>query len=154
MTSDEGHRPVDERDFAVLQEVRALWDAVDPPPEHLSDWVLFAMDPVTAETELLKAGGHRELVAARGDESTRSITFDGTRLTVVVTLTPAPDGAVRLDGWIAPPAAHAVELRAAGGVLAVRSDERGRFVFDRVGRGMVQLVIHDGDTTVTPSIVV
>ncbi len=154
MTSDDGRRPVDERDFAVLRDVRAVWDAVDPPPEHLSDWVLFAMDSALAEVELLKATGRRELVAARGDESTRSITFDGSCLTVVVTLTPAPDGAVRLDGWIAPPAAYSVELRTPGGLLAVRADERGRFVFDRVERGMVQLLVHDGGTMVTPSIVV
>jgi len=154
MTTPEWHQAVDDSDFVVLQQVRDLWAAVDPPPAGLVDWVRFAMEPTTPEAEVLKMSGRRELAAARGDEHTRSITFDGTALTVIITLTPAAEDAVRVDGWITPPSALHVELRTSQGTLSGTSDERGRFAFDQVCCGLVQLIVrHNGDT-LTPSIVV
>jgi len=141
-------------DEAVLQQVRELWAAVDPPPPLLADWALFAMEPTTVDAEILQASGRREPAAARGDERTRSITFDGTSRTVVLTLTSSAEDTVRVDGWIAPPGVLAVELRTGHGLLSTASDERGRFAFDRVEHGPVQLVVRDNGTTLTPSIVV
>jgi hypothetical protein len=154
MTSPDGRQPVDSSDHIVLRQVRDLWAAVDPPPAHLVDWVQFALEPTTPEAEILKATGHREPVAARGDEHTRSITFDGESLTVIVTLTPTSDDMVRVDGWITPADTLPVELRTARGVLSSAADERGRFAFGQVCCGPVQLVIRHNGTTLTPSIVV
>ncbi len=141
-------------DEAVLRRIRELWEVVDPPPPLLADWALFALEPADPDAEVLKACGCREPAVARGDERTRSLTFEGARRTVVLTLTPTSDGSVRLDGWITPPGALPVELRTPGGPLTTRSDDRGRFAFGRVGRGAVQLVVRENGTTLTPSIVV
>ncbi|WP_410609712.1 hypothetical protein [Amycolatopsis sp. lyj-109] len=140
-------------DEVVLQQVRELWTAVDPPPPLLADWVLFALEPTTADVEIFRAGGRRELAGARGEECTRSITFSGTRRTVVLTLTPSTEDTVRVDGWIAPPGALPVELRTGKRLLSTTSDERGRFAFDQVEHGQVQLVVRDDGTTLTPAIV-
>jgi hypothetical protein len=142
-------------DEAVLHRVRELWAAVDPPPPLLADWVLFALEPTTPDAEILRMAGHREpAAAARGDEYTRSITFEGKNRTVVLTLTPSGEDTVRVDGWLAPPGALTVELRTGGGPLSTTSDERGRFAFDQVERGPVQLVVRDNGTTLTPSVLV
>jgi hypothetical protein len=72
---------------------------------------------------------------------------------------------VRIDGRLAPAAQLRVELRSAGTAPdapptseIVVSDDAGRFAFDAVDHGLVQLVVHpidDGDATsvVTPSLV-
>jgi len=150
-----GHHPrepLDERDRTVLDEIRRLWDVADPPPPGLAELSAFAVQLAGPDTDILKAADRQLLAGARGDERSRSITFDGARLTAVVTLTPAGDDSFRLDGWISPPSALAIELRTAGGTLSTTADERGRFVFERVSRGVVQLLIHDNGTTMTPSI--
>ncbi|RSM43825.1 hypothetical protein DMA12_18325 [Amycolatopsis balhimycina DSM 5908] len=116
--------------------------------------MLFALEPADPDIEVLKACGYREPAVARGDERTRSITFEGASRTVVLTVTPTSGGLVRVDGWLTPPAALPVELRTPDGPVATSSDERGRFAFDQVGRGTVQLVVRDNGTTLTPSIVV
>lgn len=143
--------PLEERDHAVLDEVRRFWELADPPPPGLAELAVFAIQLAGPDTDILRAGDRQLLAGARGDERSRSITFDGVRLTAVVTLTPATDGSVRLDGWISPPSALPIELRTAGGTLSTTADERGRFTFERVGRGVVQLLVHDNGTTMTPS---
>jgi hypothetical protein len=71
----------------------------------------------------------------------------------------SPSGAatVRLDGWLAPPAAHRVELRTEAGCLETSADADGRFAVADVPHGLAQLVVHPaaGGTrsVVTPSVV-
>lgn len=151
MTGPDPRGPLDDGDYTVLGEVRRLWDIADPPPPGLAELSVFAVRLAGPDTDILKAVDRQLLAGARGDERSRSITFDGARLTAVVTLTPATDDTVRLDGWISPPSALPIELRTAGGTLSTTADERGRFAFERVGHGVVQLLIHDNGTTMTPS---
>src|SRR6266545_5367987 len=83
------------------------------------------------------ASRNRELVgAARGHEESRTITFDSESLTIMVSITPTGYDVVRLDGWLAPPGGHEVELRTARGPLTTIADEQGRFALDDVPHGL------------------
>jgi hypothetical protein len=91
--------------------------------------------------------------AARGDERARTITLDSESLTIMVNVVPNDDGTYRLDGWLAPPASHPIELRTGGRTLVTESDVRGRFAFEAVAADTVQLVVRPGPsrTVTTPT---
>src|SRR5215204_2542752 len=105
--------PIDDRDLLVLAELRDLFDAVDPVPPTLTARIRFALELEDLDAEVSRLHESWDLVGAgtRGDGESRTVTYDSERLTIMVTLTPAGDGTFRLDGWLAPPAAHRVELR-------------------------------------------
>jgi hypothetical protein len=95
-------------------------------------------------------------VAARGtDERTKTMSFAASRLTILLTVTDVADDRVRVDGWLAPGAAHAVQLRIRERAADRRTvaDDAGRFVIDRVRRGLTQVVVRpdDGPSIVTPT---
>jgi hypothetical protein len=92
----------------------------------------------------------------RGVEETRMITFDSDSLTIMFSVSPCDAATVRLDGWLAPPAAHRVELRTADGPMETSADADGRFAVADVPHGLAQVVVHPADgtrTVVTPSVV-
>ena len=70
------------------------------------------------------------------------MTFSSETLDAMVTLTDAPDGTVRVDGWIAPAAAMRVEVLLDGSTLEVEADEDGRFVLESVPKGLAKLALH------------
>jgi len=155
---------LDDVDQLILDQVRAMHARLDPPPADLDERVRFAiaLDDIDVEVarrseDLLVGSG------ARGTERTRTITFDCASRTIMVTAVDMAPGRVRVDGWLAPPARLRVELRAVDGSadepvssMFTTSDEAGRFVFDAIANGLVQLVIHPGDDdaarVVTPSL--
>ncbi len=161
----EAAQPLDDTDFALLAEVRGLYESVEAPPADLVQRVQFALElETTLELEVGRlglTGSDRELAGVRGEELSRTITFDSESLTIMISLSPTLGG-VRFDGWLAPPAAHEVEVRTLGGTLNAQADADGRFVVEPVPRGMAQLVVRTGPesgdgagkTVVTPSIVV
>jgi hypothetical protein len=164
--TDDANAPIDDHDLLVLSELRDLFDAVDPVPPTLTARIRFALELEDLDAEVSRLHESWGLVGAgtRGDGESRTVTYDSERLTIMVTLTPAGDGTFRVDGWLAPPAAHRVELRTGRtdgdgpGRLRVATvaDDQGRFVLDGVPPGLAQLVVRgDGDLcVVTPSIVV
>jgi hypothetical protein len=84
----------------------------------------------------------------------------------MITIVEVGDDHVRLDGWLAPAARRRVELRVAqpsvdgGRARVVTTEDTGRFVFDDVGHGLVQLLVRAVEqtddepvpTVVTPSL--
>jgi hypothetical protein len=158
----------DELDETILDRLRDLHERLDPPPADLTERVLFAvaladLDGADLDIEVARLR-EDELVGsgARATERTRTISFEAASLSIMVTVVEEPDGRVRVDGWLAPPAPHRVELRmepaARRTALVAQADEAGRFVLAAVPRGLAQLVVHvtaaDGATTVvTPSLV-
>jgi hypothetical protein len=84
----------------------------------------------------------------------------------MITIVDLSDDRVRLDGWLAPAAPRRVELRVAetsvdgGAPRVVTTEDTGRFVFDDVGHGLVQLLVRPVEqtedepvpTVVTPSL--
>ena len=88
--------------------------------------------------------------AARGEERARTITLDSESLTIMINVVPNDDGTYRLDGWLAPPARHPIELRTGGRTLVTEADVRGRFAFEAVAADTVQVVVRSSPTrTVT-----
>lgn len=148
--------PVSSDDVALLGQLGALWERHDPVPAGLADRIEFALTLDALETEVatltqldLAPSGSRG-----GDtEAVRTVTFTSETLDTMVTLTEAPDGTVRVDGWVAPGAAMRVEVLLAGSTLEVASDDDGRFVLESVPKGLAKFVLHpDGRTVLSPTI--
>jgi hypothetical protein len=147
--------PMDGTDLALLAGVRDVYAELDPMPADLVDRVQFALALEDLDFEVFRLSSADEPVAARGVEETRTITFDSDTLTVMFSVSPSGTATVRLDGWLAPPAAHRVELRTEGGAIQTSADEDGRFAVEGVPHGLAQLVVHPSGSraVVTPSVV-
>jgi hypothetical protein len=154
--------PLDDADLALLGEIRALHQAADPMPPDLPDRIRFSLALRGLEFELarLSAEDDQLMLAARGAEQSRTITFDSDSLTVMIRVDANRDGTARVDGWLAPARARTVELQTTAGTLTEVADDRGRFVFGRVARGTAQLVLRAGfgpdgrgQAVVTPALI-
>ncbi|GIM96562.1 hypothetical protein [Paractinoplanes toevensis] len=141
--------PLDEVDREILDRIGRY----DPPPPDLDERVLFALALTGLDDEVARLA-ETVAPAARAGEQARTITFDASSRTVMITILERPDGLVRLDGWLAPGAALTVELRrpAPAPPRTVTADDTGRFVLDGVPHGLAQLVIHGTTRVVTPSL--
>ncbi|SFR30142.1 hypothetical protein SAMN04488564_12917 [Lentzea waywayandensis] len=147
-------RPFDAVDLEMLRQLRGAWTEADPAPTDLVATVHFALELTSGTEEIMRAVEEHALPVAKGDDSTRTITFDGTELIVMVSIAPAAGATARIDGWLTPAGVHQIELRLQDGLLRTSSDDGGRFAFDRVPWGLVQLVVRADDTVlVTPAMV-
>jgi hypothetical protein len=138
----------DESDLAILDEVRELFQAADPMPASLPERIRFwlALRDLEVEVEVARLGAEdsQPVLAARGAEQSRTITFDSDSLTIMIRVDANLDGTVRIDGWLAPPQARTIELRTTAETLTTDADGGGRFAFRRVPRGTAQLVARAG----------
>ncbi len=142
---------LDAVDSAVLDWVQDLYAKSDPVPQDLLARVDFAMDLLGPDDEvallqddLFEAVGVRSTNASASAEHSRTVTFDSESLTIVIQASPSGE-AVRVDGWLAPPAVHRVRLRAGERELQTESDELGGFVLTQVPHGLVQVIVEVGD---------
>jgi len=150
----------DESDLAILDGVRELFQAADPMPASLPEQIRFwlALRDLEVEVARLCAEDDGRLLAARGTEQSRTITFDSDSLTIMIRVDANRDGSARIDGWLAPPQSRTIELRTMAETLTTDADDGGRFAFRRVPRGTAQLVARagpdpDGPTVVAPALV-
>ncbi len=160
MSENFADQPIDGRDVALLGELAHLYDTVDPVPAELVERLLFsaALDEVFTElAEMTRAPV--ELTGARSETGVRAetMTFSAECLTVMVTVTRMGPDRVRLDGWVAPQAPLPVRLRTAAGRIRTVADADGRFSFEDLPTGYVQLAFgaggddDAGQVVVTPS---
>ena len=146
---------IDELDVEILDRIAGLHDRIDGPPEDFDEEMVFAVAAAELGAELARLE-EQELVTARGsDERTHTMSFAATSLTILLTITDVAGNRVRIDGWLAPGAGHDVQLRSRGGAADRRTvaDSAGRFVVDRVRRGLTQVVVRlgGGSLIVTPT---
>jgi hypothetical protein len=168
MISDAGGRPsadepLEDADFGLLADIRRLFEAADPMPTDLPERIRFslALRDLEIEVAQLAAEEDRPVLAARGAEQSRTITFDSDSLTIMIRIDVNRDGTVRVDGWLAPPQRREIEMKTAANALNVASDDQGRFAFLRVPRGTAQLVVRPagqessagGRSVVTPALI-
>jgi hypothetical protein len=147
----------DELDAEILAGLNRLHTRLDPPPPGMAEQMMLSMAVAALDAELATVS-REELVGsgARAPEHTSTITFDAPSLTIMMSIVEVADDRVRLDGWLAPPAALRVELRLprskGRSSLETTADDAGRFVFPAVPHALVWLVVHrDGSTVVTPT---
>ena len=155
--------PMDESDLAILDDIRELFGQADPMPADLTGRITFslAMRDLEAEVARLAAEEQPRLVAARGAEQSRTITFDSDSLTIMIRIDPNRDGTVRIDGWLAPSQRREIEMQTTADTLRVSSDEQGRFAFASVPRGTARLAVRaagqgqggSGRSVVTPALI-
>ncbi|CCH77955.1 conserved hypothetical protein [Nostocoides japonicum T1-X7] len=150
--------PIDDRDAAVLGQVRDLFERSDPMPADLPDRIRFALTVKALQAEVAEIIESASL-ATRGDvERTDSVTFTRGGLSLMVKHSASADGrAVRIDGWVTSGGAR-VDVVVAAETRTVVADARGRFVVDGIPRGRVHFIVWtdpdspDERPVVTPSI--
>jgi hypothetical protein len=138
-------QPLDPSDFALLNFLRAYYDEHDPVPDGLVERIQFelTLDALHAElATLMQMDMAGAGVRSAAPEAVRTITFTSESLTTMVTLTPQPDGTVRVDGWATPGAGVRVELLLADGPSETYADDDGRFVFEDVPSGLAKFVMY------------
>jgi hypothetical protein len=147
-SSDAGpDEPMDEVDLAILDGIREIFTLADPMPADLPERIRFslAMRDLDAEVARLVAEEDPRLLAARGAEQSRTITFDSDSLTIMIRIDSNKDGTVRIDGWLAPPQCREIEMQTEANTLRVLSGEQGRFAFTSVPRGTARLSVRPGE---------
>jgi hypothetical protein len=150
-------------DFALLDGIRAIFEKVDPMPTGLPERIKFALAMRGLETEVARLAAEEDprLVAARGTEESRTVTFDSASLTIMIRIDSNKNGTVRIDGWLAPPQHRGIEMETSTETLSGFSDEQGRFAFADVPQGPARLVVRGaeqdqsggGSSVVTPALV-
>lgn len=148
--SDQRHLdPMDQRDLGILGRLADVYDRLDPMPAMLPDVVLFGLQVGDMDSEVARlVDSELSLAGAAGTRSVehaKRITFSSESLTVMISVQPQADHALRLDGWAAPGGRLHAELRTGGATLTAECDETGRFVFEAVPAGSVQLILHPTD---------
>lgn len=162
MDNNLADQPLDTTDAVMLGEVARLYEEVDPVPDGLTDRLSFALalDELYAEVAEMSrvpmdlAGIRGDLAAVR----TETLTFTAESLTAMITVTHVGPDRVRVDGWVAPAQGLPVRLRMQQGRLETLANAAGRFSFDDLPDGFVQLSFHPatggdggGSAVVTPS---
>ena len=71
-----------------------------------------------------------------------------------MTISPQPDGTVRVDGWAVPGAGLGVEVLLTDGSRRTQADDDGRFVLDGLPAGLAKFVLHTEDAAGDPYTVV
>jgi len=140
---------LDELDEELLRTLRECHELLDPMPDSVVQRSLFALAVQDLDAEVFRlAEQYRPEPAGAGarggGEEARVVTFDSDSLTIMIRIS-QQGGAVRIDGWLAPPQACRLELRTGEQVMAAAVDAEGRFVLDAIPRGLAQLVVRLGE---------
>lgn len=138
--------PIDSIDEEILNRIRDAWSAADPMPPDLPERIRFSLALRDLEVEVARLAardGEPALASrsSRGEEQSRTVTFDSDSLTIMIRIDPNGDGTVRVDGWLAPPQCREIEMKTESSPLTVHTDEQGRFAFAIVPRGTAQLIV-------------
>jgi hypothetical protein len=140
-------RPLDDIDHQILDEICEVFELADPMPADLPDQILFSLALRDLEVEVARLSVQEDegmVLAARGEEQSRMVTFDSDSLTIMIRIDSNEDGTARVDGWLTPPQCREIELTTTGEPLQSHSDAKGRFAFARVPRGSTQLTVRPG----------
>lgn len=153
---------MNEADYAVLDLIKDAFGAADPMPTNLPERVKFALALRDLEVEMarLSAEDSQPVLAVRGAEQSRTVTFDSDSLTIMIRIDSNQDGTARVDGWLAPAQRRTIELKTSADTLTATADDGGRFAFAQVPRGHAQFLVRaepgpagTGQPVVTPALI-
>lgn len=149
-------QPMDGLDVEILQQLHDLFDVIDPPPAGLAEEVVVAMSLAALDAEIATLQDQTELaLRTAGASSTDAITFAGSSVQLMVSVSDDEDDTLRIDGWVTGGGIRVELLRGTEATEAV-SDAHGRMVWRRVSHGQVRFVIHppapDSRPVLTPVI--
>jgi hypothetical protein len=133
--------PLDDTDLTILDEVAEAYSSADPMPDGLIDRIRFAVALEEVNAEVLQLIEESELTTSARGERGRIFTFSSAILTVMIRVIGITDDTVRIDGWLAPPAAHRITLRSPQARVERTADDEGRFVFEQTSGGLAQLIV-------------
>jgi hypothetical protein len=138
--------PMDEFDLAILDGIREVFGRADPMPADLPERIKFSLALRDLEAEVARIASEEDprLLAVRGAEQSRTVTFDSDSLTIMIRIDSDNNDTVRIDGWLAPPQRREIEMQTASGMLRAVSDEQGRFAFASLPRGTARLSVRPG----------
>ena len=127
-------------DAALLAELRALWEQLDPAPADLADQVIaaLAIEDFDHEWELLSLVTDAGLSAIRGDSDTLTLQFSDGSTGVVLHVVGAGEGLRRVDGWVDGQAVSA-ELLQGDRSWTAAPNQSGRFAFTGIPPGLCRL---------------
>jgi hypothetical protein len=151
--------PIPADDDALLAQLRHVVGRLDPVPEAVQIAARAAIEWRTLDAELAAlvhdSAVEAAALAIRGAATApRALTFEAGDLTIEVEADVVDEaGAMCLVGQLLPPQAADVAVRHGDEVIAVRADERGRFVAHGVARGPVSLRCRLDDQTGTSRLV-
>lgn len=160
--------PMGEKDMTNLVAVRELYDQIDPMPMGLIERTRFAvtleyMDAEVAKlVEVESLAGVRSALGLGTTEEARTIIFESKTVTVMVSVSPVGEGAVRIDGWLTPEEPYRVEVRTPDAQFQAVADAEGRFSVAELPRGVFRMVIRppkvasessSAPVVITPSVV-
>jgi hypothetical protein len=134
-------------DRLLLARLRTMWERLDPPPAGLVEDVLLALATHDLATEyelLVLVESTDRLAGTRGSSDTRTLTFTGEDVTVMLRVSATGEGRRRVDGWLSPGSARAVLLRSGDAEWRTTSTEHGRFEIADVPAGEGSLRIEPG----------
>lgn len=132
-------------------------EVADPVPDHVTEAAKAAYTWRTIDAELAELvydSEGQEPVGVRGGDATRQVTFRAPGIEVEIMV--IAEGRRRLVGQLVPPQEATVELRHGETVHDTATDRLGRFGFDSVPTGPVQVAVTtaDGGRIVTDWMVV
>ena len=145
--------PLDDVDDSILRRLAVVYDVTDPVPDGLVERLRFAVTLDALNAELAELQQQDGLVASRGPDETKTLTFTSTDLTTMVTIAESGPDRVRIDGWCAPGGGMSVELRQPTVSVEVEADSDGRFVFDDVSHGLTRFVVRAPEPTSRPPVI-
>lgn len=131
-------------DDALLAELRTALAALDPVPQAVRVAARAALDWRTLDAEFAELV-HDSLVdepvlAVRGAEAARAMTFEAPDLEIEVEAVPEGDGTrLRLTGQLVPAQTAQIAIGTGEGLILTRADERGRFQAEGIAPGPLRL---------------
>lgn len=153
-------QPLDDLDADLLATVAEVLTTRDPPPSGLVERATFAvaLEELHVEVATLQreaTTSERGLVGVRStDDATLTMTFTAAAVALTLAVVETSTGRHRMDGWVTSAQPVTVTLRLGERDPERRMVEDGRFVFEAVPSGMVQVLVSSDDddtaTVVTP----
>jgi hypothetical protein len=141
----EQNEALDPEDERLLEELRRAAGRYDPPPAWVMDAARSSLTWRTIDAELaalsFDSAVDQPASAVRSEGGPRQLTFEAPGLNIEVEV--SADGTRRqLVGQLTPSQLARIDIRHAGGITTVDTDDLGRFRADAISAGPVSLRCH------------